>query len=35
MLLSWRSAAAEEAGEGEYYALLLSSILGMVILVAA
>jgi NADH-quinone oxidoreductase subunit N len=33
--LSWRSAAAAEAGEGEYYALLLTSILGMVILVAA
>ncbi len=33
--LSWRSAAAAEAGEGEYYALMLSSILGMVILVAA
>jgi NADH-quinone oxidoreductase subunit N len=33
--LSWRSAAPVEAGEGEYYALLLSSILGMVILVAA
>ena len=35
MLLSWRSAAAEEAGEGEYYALLLTSVLGMVVLVAA
>ena len=35
VLLSWRSAAAEEAGEGEYYSLLLTSILGMVILVAA
>jgi NADH-quinone oxidoreductase subunit N len=35
VLLSWRSAAAEEAGEGEYYALLLTSILGMVVLVAA
>jgi NADH-quinone oxidoreductase subunit N len=33
--LSWRSAAAVEAGEGEYYSLLLSSVLGMVILVAA
>ena len=33
--LSWRSRAAAEAGEGEYYALLLSSMLGMVILVAA
>jgi NADH-quinone oxidoreductase subunit N len=35
VLLSWRSRAVVEAGEGEYYALLLSSILGMVILVAA
>ena len=35
VLLSWRSQAAEEAGEGEFYALLLSSILGMVVLVAA
>jgi NADH-quinone oxidoreductase subunit N len=35
VLLSWRSSAAEEAGEGEYYALLLSSVLGMVVLVAA
>jgi NADH-quinone oxidoreductase subunit N len=35
VLLSWRSLAAAEAGEGEYYALLLSSILGMVVLVAA
>jgi NADH-quinone oxidoreductase subunit N len=35
VLLSWRSTAAVEAGEGEYYALLLSSILGMVVLVAA
>jgi NADH-quinone oxidoreductase subunit N len=33
--LAWRSAASAEAGEGEFYALLLSSILGMVILVAA
>jgi NADH-quinone oxidoreductase subunit N len=33
--LSLRSLAAVEAGEGEYYALLLTSILGMVILVAA
>ena len=33
--LSWRSMAAAEAGEGEYYALLLTSMLGMVILVAA
>ena len=35
MLLSWRSVAAVEAGEGEYYALLLTSILGMLVLVAA
>jgi NADH-quinone oxidoreductase subunit N len=35
VLLSWRSLAAAEAGEGEFYALLLTSILGMVVLVAA
>jgi NADH-quinone oxidoreductase subunit N len=35
VLLSWRSLAAAEAGEGEYYALLLTSVLGMVILTAA
>jgi len=35
VLLSWRSLAAAEAGEGEYYTLLLSSVLGMTILVAA
>jgi NADH-quinone oxidoreductase subunit N len=35
VLLSWRSLAAVEAGEGEYYALLLTSIMGMVVLVAA
>jgi NADH-quinone oxidoreductase subunit N len=35
VLLSWRSAASAEAGEGEYYALLLTSILGMLVLVAA
>jgi NADH-quinone oxidoreductase subunit N len=35
VFMSWRSTAVVEAGEGEYYALLLSSILGMVILVAA
>jgi NADH-quinone oxidoreductase subunit N len=35
VFLSWRSAAAEEAGEGEFYALLLTSVLGMVVLVAA
>ena len=35
VLLAWRSVAAAEAGEGEYYTLLLTSILGMVVLVAA
>jgi NADH-quinone oxidoreductase subunit N len=35
VLLSWRSSASAEAGEGEYYALLLSSVLGMVVLVGA
>jgi NADH-quinone oxidoreductase subunit N len=35
VLLSWRSGASAEAGEGEYYALLLSSVLGMVVLVGA
>ena len=35
VFLAWRSVAAAEAGEGEYYALLLTSILGMVVLVAA
>src|SRR4051812_42330747 len=34
-LLAWRSSAAREAGEGEFYSLLLTSILGMVVLVAA
>src|SRR5262249_45818417 len=32
VLLSARSVAAVEAGEGEYYALLLTSILGMLVL---
>jgi NADH-quinone oxidoreductase subunit N len=35
VLLSWRSSATTEAGEGEYYALMLMSILGMFVLVAA
>jgi NADH-quinone oxidoreductase subunit N len=35
VFLAWRSTAAAEAGEGEYHALLLTSILGMVVLVAA
>ena len=35
VLLSWRSVATAEAGEGEYFALMLTSILGMLVLVAA
>jgi NADH-quinone oxidoreductase subunit N len=35
VLMSWRSTASVEAGEGEYHALLLMSVLGMVVLVAA
>src|SRR5918992_1701226 len=35
VLLSWRSVAVTEAGEGEFYALLLTSVLGMVLLVGA
>ena len=35
MLLSWRALAPEEAGHGEYAALLLSSIAGMAVLVSA
>lgn len=35
VFLSWRSIAAVEAGEGEYFALMLMSILGMLVLVAA
>jgi NADH-quinone oxidoreductase subunit N len=35
VLMSWRSTAVVEAGEGEYFALLLLSILGMLVLVAA
>jgi NADH-quinone oxidoreductase subunit N len=35
VLLSWRARAPEEAAHGEYYALLLSSIAGMNVLVAA
>src|SRR4051812_15074807 len=34
-LLAWRSSAAREAGEGEFFTLLLTSVLGMVVLVAA
>ncbi len=35
VLLSWRGRAAEEAGHGEYHALLLFSVLGMAILVSS
>jgi NADH-quinone oxidoreductase subunit N len=35
VLLSWRALAPEEAAHGEYYALLLTSVAGMSILVSA
>ncbi|MDP2712630.1 MAG: NADH-quinone oxidoreductase subunit N [Solirubrobacteraceae bacterium] len=35
VLLSWRHVAPRELAHGEYYALLLSSIAGMIVLVAA
>src|SRR5918997_2034352 len=35
VLMSWRSIAAAEAGEGEFYALMLTSVAGMLVLVAA
>jgi len=35
VFLSWRSTAVTDAGEGEYFALLLTSVLGMLVLVAA
>ncbi len=35
VLLSWRAAAPRESAHGEYYALLLTSIAGMVVLVGA
>jgi NADH-quinone oxidoreductase subunit N len=35
VLLAWRDRAAEQASHGEFYALLLFSILGMAVLVAA
>lgn len=35
VLLSWRSLAAREAGQGEYYAMLLTSAAGMFVLVGA
>jgi NADH-quinone oxidoreductase subunit N len=35
VLMSWRDTATVEAGEGEYFSLLLMSVLGMLVLVAA
>jgi len=35
VLLSWRALAPREAGHGEYYALLLTTVLGMVVLAGA
>ena len=35
VLLSWRGVAPREAGHGEYYALLLTVVLGMVVLAGA
>ncbi len=35
VLLSWRALAPEEAGHGEYHALLISSVAGMAVLVGA
>jgi NADH-quinone oxidoreductase subunit N len=35
VLLSWRAVAPREAGHGEYYALLLTVVAGMVVLAAA
>jgi NADH-quinone oxidoreductase subunit N len=35
VLLSWRAIAPREAGDGEYYALLLTVVLGMVVLAGA
>ena len=35
MLLSWRAVAPREAGHGEYYALLLTVVAGMVVLAGA
>jgi NADH-quinone oxidoreductase subunit N len=35
VLMSWRSTASVEAGEGEYHALLLMSVLGMLVLAGA
>ena len=35
VLLSWRGLAPAEAGHGEFYALLLTAVLGMVVLAAS
>jgi len=35
MLLSWRAVAPRESGQGEYYSLILFSVLGMFVLVSA
>jgi NADH-quinone oxidoreductase subunit N len=35
VLMSWRAHAAREAGQGEYHALLVFSVLGMAVLVSA
>src|SRR3712207_7707967 len=35
VLLAWRSLAAREAGQGEFYCLLLTAVLGMVLLAGA
>jgi NADH-quinone oxidoreductase subunit N len=35
VVMSWRGTASVEAGEGEYHSLLLMSVLGMLVLVAA
>ena len=35
VLLSWRAVAPREAGHGEYYSLLLTVVLGMVVLAGA
>ena len=35
VLLSWRAVAPREAGHGEYYALLLTVVLGMIVLTGA
>jgi NADH-quinone oxidoreductase subunit N len=35
VLLSWRAVAPREAGHGEYHALLLTAVLGMVVLAGA